>query len=79
MALFVLLWAIEDVRRRRQQPCFDFGFFLTLAFPVSIVWYAFWSRGVRGFLVLAILVGLYLAPWVCMSLAWILAYALHRG
>jgi hypothetical protein len=55
-AFFIVLWAVADARQRRQVPCFDFGFFLFLGFPVSIVWYVLWTRRLRG--------------WVCWASSW---------
>jgi hypothetical protein len=44
----VMIWMDYDALRRRRRPCFDFGLFLVVTFPVSIAWYCFWSRGWRG-------------------------------
>jgi hypothetical protein len=68
------LWIMADARIRRQTPCYDFGFLVAVYFPVSLIWYAFWSRGLRGILVLAALLGLMLLPWSSAVVAW---YFLH--
>jgi hypothetical protein len=54
-ALPVLVWMDYDVIRRHRRPCYDFGLFLTMTFPFSVLWYCFWSRGRRG---LRLLLGL---------------------
>ena len=41
----VVIWMNYDAVRRRSRPCFDFGLFLIYAFPLSMLWYCFWSRG----------------------------------
>jgi hypothetical protein len=71
LVFFVILWVLEDARRLRRVPCFDYGFFLALGFPVSVVWYLLWTRGLRGLLTLGIFVGLYLAPWVFAVAVWV--------
>jgi hypothetical protein len=71
-ALACVLWIMADARKRRQTPCFDFGFLVAVFFPVSVVWYAFWSRGVRGFLLLAAMVGLMFVPWLSAIVVFVL-------
>jgi len=71
LLLFVVLWIPVDARRRRCVPCFDFGFFVVLAYPLSVVWYLLWSRRLRGLLTLGVLLLLYLAPWLCALATWI--------
>jgi hypothetical protein len=58
----VMIWMDYDALRRRRRPCFDFGLFLVVTFPVSMVWYCFWSRGWRGIKLLLGLGGLLLLP-----------------
>jgi hypothetical protein len=77
-AFFVVLWVLGDARRHRSTPCFDFGFFLAVGFPVSVAWYLFWSKGLRGLLVLGALAGLFIAPWLCASAAGALSPILRR-
>jgi hypothetical protein len=45
-------------------------------FPVSLVWYAVWSRGWRGLVMVAALAGLLLLPTVAAIVTWVL---LHGG
>ena len=58
----VLIWMNDDARRRRIRPCYDFGLLLCATFPLSLLWYCFWSRGWRGLLVLLGLGALLFAP-----------------
>ena len=69
-ALLLLIWMDIDARHRRCVPCFDFGYLACLTFPVSLVWYCLWSRGWRGMLMVGILVGLYLGPWLVATVVW---------
>ena len=62
LALACALWIVADAQSRRQTPCFDFGFLVAVFFPISVVWYVFWSRGLRGFLLLARSPGSCLCP-----------------
>ena len=63
---------MADAHLRRQTPCYDFGFLVGVFFPISLVWYVFWSRGVRGILLLGALIGLMLLPWLAGIAAWVL-------
>ena len=65
IAFFMILWVLEDAHRQQGYPCYDFGFFVALGFPFSVVWYLLWTRGFRGLLVMGIFLGIYLAPWLC--------------
>jgi hypothetical protein len=58
----VVIWMDYDAIRLRRRPCFDFGLFLVLTFPLSIVWYCLWSRGWRGMKLLLGLVALLFVP-----------------
>jgi len=60
----VVIWMNYDAVRRRCRPCFDFGLFLIYAFPLSVLWYCFWSRGWRGTLLLLGLGSLLIVPLV---------------
>ena len=72
LALAFILWVTADAQLRRQTPCFDFGFFVAIFFPISVFWYVFWSRGLRGFLLLGALLGLMLLPWLAAVVGWFL-------
>jgi hypothetical protein len=70
LTLAFILWVIADARTAGRTPCYDFGFLVGIFFPVSLVWYVLWSRGWRGLLTLATLVGLMLLPSVSYMVAW---------
>jgi hypothetical protein len=72
LALACILWVMADAQMRRQTPCYDFGFLVAVFFPISLLWYVFWSRGWRGFLLLGALIGLMLLPSVAAVVAWAL-------
>jgi hypothetical protein len=75
VALACIVWIMADAQLRRQTPCYDFGFLVAVYFPISLVWYVFWSRGWRGFLVLGAVLGLMLLP----ALAEVVARAIRSG
>jgi Cobalt uptake substrate-specific transmembrane region len=75
-ALACVLWAVADAQKRRKTPCFDFGFLVAVFFPISLIWYALWSRGVRGFLLLAALLGLMFIPWLSAIVVFVLRHGL---
>jgi hypothetical protein len=58
----IVIWMDHDAVRRRCRPCFDFGLFLVYAFPLSLLWYCFWSRGWRGLFLLLGLASLLFFP-----------------
>jgi hypothetical protein len=74
LVLAFILWVTADARSRRRTPCYDFGFLVVVFFPASLVWYVLWSRGWRGLLTLAALVGLMLLPYVSATVAWIVTH-----
>lgn len=55
LAIVILQWIVADAHERRQTPCFDYGFFLLLLWPISLFWYGVRTRGWRG---LALALGL---------------------
>ena len=75
--LTVILWLQDDARRTNVGAVQDWGYFLFLAWPLVIPWYAFKTRGRSGWRLAAGLFGLIGAS----SATWILvAYALRlRG
>jgi hypothetical protein len=76
--LMIILWADADARRRRQTPCFDFGFLAMLSYPVSVLWYCFWSRGWRGGLLFLLLLFLWIAPYILAAVFWIVQFGIEE-
>jgi hypothetical protein len=74
LGLAFLWWVVADARRRRRVPCHDFGFLVGVAFPVSLLWYAVWSRGRRGLLTMAGLLGLMALPVVLAEILRVLVH-----
>ena len=70
--LAVILWLQKDARRTGVGTVQDFGYFLLLAWPVVIPWYAFRTRGRSGWRLTAGLFGLIGASYVT---GMIVAYA----
>jgi hypothetical protein len=62
-ALAVVIWLQKDAQRTGVGAVLDFGYFLFLAWPVVIPWYAFKTRGRGGWRLVAELFGLIAAPW----------------
>jgi hypothetical protein len=58
----------DDAVRKRLRPSFDFGLFLVATFPLSVLWYCFWSRGWRGIKLLMGLAGLLFVPALAASI-----------
>lgn len=57
-------WVLTDCRKRRIPTSIDHGWFVFLAWPVAVPYHLFASRGARGLLVLAGMLGLYVATLV---------------
>lgn len=68
----VILWLQKDAHRTGVGDVQDLGFFLWLAWPVVIPWYAFKSRGPAGWRLLLGLVTLICSVWVTqLVVAWL--------
>ena len=69
--LTVLMWIVADARLRGKTPCYEFGFFLYMTFPASILWYVVRSRGVvKGILLLLLILLLAILPDMVATAAW---------
>ena len=73
--LSLFCWIEADARHRRRTPCFDFGLFVFLSFPISLFWYGFWSRGGMGLIFAVALIGLLWVPSICEKFVWDFLYA----
>ena len=62
--ILVILWLQKDARQRGIPVGLDWGLFVWLAWPVMLPWYAFKSRGRRGWRLLLGLGALMFAPYV---------------
>lgn len=60
----VVLWLQRDAARTGVGAVLDFGYFLLLAWPIVIPWYAFKTRGWKGRWLTIRLFVLILAPWL---------------
>ena len=63
-AIVVILWLQKDARRTGVGRVQDLGYFLWLAWPFVIPWYAFRTRGRSGWKLAAGLFGLIMASYV---------------
>jgi hypothetical protein len=70
--LAVVLWLQKDARRTGVGAVQDWGYFLLLAWPVVIPWYAFRTRGRSGWRLAAGLFGLVGASYITWM---VVAYA----
>ena len=59
----VLIWLQRDAARTGVGSVLDLGYFLLLASPIVIPWYAFKSRGRSGWRLTVGLFGLILGPY----------------
>lgn len=70
----VVLWLERDAQRTRIGAVQDLGYFLLIAWPAVIPWYAFKTRGRRGWLLVAGLFGLigasYISRLLVASVVW---------
>lgn len=62
--LAVIIWLQKDARRTGVGAVQDWGYFLFLAWPVVIPWYAFKTRGRAGWRLTAGLFGLILSAYI---------------
>jgi hypothetical protein len=73
-SILLAWWVVTDARRRESIPCFDFGFFCYVFFPVIFPAYCFWSRGWRGFLLLIVVFSTWMVPYIIAGFAWAVRY-----
>jgi hypothetical protein len=73
-AILLVLWVVADARRRTATPCFDFGLFCYGTLPFVVPWYCFWSRGWRGVITLAAVIGICLMPYIVANAVWLAVY-----
>lgn len=71
----VIMWLEKDAHRTGVGAVLDLGYFLLLAWPIVIPWYAFKTRGRSGWRLTAGLFGLIGAPYATSLLV---AFALSR-
>ena len=67
--LAAVLWIVEDAHQKRRTPCFDFGYFLLVMYPFSLVWYCVSTRGWRGWLLVLAVLGIVYVPYVVATVA----------
>ena len=70
----VVIWLQGDAARTRVRYVHDLGWFLLMAWPVVIPWYAFKTRGPAGWRLIVGLFGLIIAPYVTAMLVAILVW-----
>lgn len=75
----VLVWLQKDARRTRVGAVQDWGYFLLLAWPVLIPWYAFKTRGRAGWRLLVGLFGLIWAPSISWALVTYVSRSFSKG
>lgn len=60
--IVVVLWLQADARVRRMQTVHDWGYFAFAAWPVIVPWYAFKTRGRKGWSIAMLIYLAILAP-----------------
>jgi hypothetical protein len=74
--VLLALWIVNDARRRRGIPCFDFGLYCYFLLPVTITWHCVSTRGWRGILLLLAICATWILPYLVARIVW---QFLHRG
>ena len=77
--LAVILWLQRDVARTGVGAVFDLGYFLMIAWPIVIPWYAFRTRGWRGWRLVLGLFGVIVAPYVAASVVDVLIWQFNSA
>ena len=75
----VIIWLQKDARRTGIGAVQDWGYFLLLAWPVVIPWYAFKTRGREGWRLAAGLLGLIGAAYITWILVAYVVWYLEVG
>jgi hypothetical protein len=79
LPVVIVCWIEADAKERRRTPCFDFGFFLLILWPLSLFVYCISSRGWAGVgLSFALLMLAYVPAIVTLmvSVVWAMAASL---
>jgi hypothetical protein len=76
-SLAVIMWLQRDARSAHLSLVHDWDLFLWLAWPVLLPWYAFKTRGRRGWVLILKLVALVCAPWLASFAAAMLRYGVQ--
>jgi hypothetical protein len=74
-----VLWLQRDAQRTGVGAVHDWGYFLLLAWPVIIPWYAFKTRGVKGWRLMAALFGLIATPYISALLTAVVVRLFSAG
>ena len=78
--LAVILWLQKDARRTGVGAVQDWGYFLLLAWPIVIPWYAFKTRGRAGWVLLLTLMGLIISASVTsLAVPWLIYIAKYTA
>jgi hypothetical protein len=64
-------WAVRDSRGRGLPWIYDFGFFLTVAWPLVAPYYLLKTRGAKGLILIVAFVAAYVAAGVTGVLFWL--------
>jgi hypothetical protein len=75
----VCAWLQKDARVTSVSSVHDWGFFLWLAWPLLIPWYAFKTRGRSGWRLAAMLLGLACAPMIAAYVVAIVQFIVWLG
>ena len=75
----VILWLQKDARRTGVGAVHDWGYFLWLAWPLVIPWYAFRTRGRSGWQLTAGLFGLVLSSYLTWTIVAYTTWYLAAG
>ena len=76
--LAVVLWIVEDAHAQRRTPCFDFGYFVLVTYPFSLVWYCVSTRGCRRWLLVLAVLGIVYVPTFVATFAWAIFSVIMR-
>ena len=69
--LATMLWIVDDARQQRRTPCFDFGYFIMMTYPFSLIWYCVSTRGWREWLLVLAIMGLVYVPYLVAAVVWV--------
>jgi hypothetical protein len=75
----VSAWLIADARRLGIDLPLDIGWFVYLACPLLLPYHVFKTRGVRGFIILAGFVGVFVATYLIGLVVFLFLVATRSG
>ncbi len=72
--VLTIVWTLDDVKKRKFEKPFDFGFLMYVFWPIAFPYYLVSTRGIEGLVHIAGFLALWLGPWMAGLVAYVYVY-----